>query len=141
MIRAYHEKDLDSVLKIWLNASVKAHDFVSAVFWESQVENMRTIYIPAADTYVYVTASQIVGFYALYHDNLAALFVAPEWQGQGIGKQLLNHAKAQRNRLTLSVYQENQASYQFYLSQDFKVVDERRDEHTGHPEYIMATER
>ncbi|KOF49647.1 GCN5 family acetyltransferase, partial [Vibrio parahaemolyticus] len=27
MIRKYNENDMDSVLEIWLNASVKAHDF------------------------------------------------------------------------------------------------------------------
>ncbi|NMV23502.1 GNAT family N-acetyltransferase, partial [Vibrio parahaemolyticus] len=46
MIRKYNENDMDSVLEIWLNASVKAHDFISAEFWESQLENMRNIYIP-----------------------------------------------------------------------------------------------
>ncbi len=62
MIRKYNENDMDSVLEIWLNASVKAHDFISAEFWESQVENMRNIYIPASETYVYEVESKVVGF-------------------------------------------------------------------------------
>ncbi|WP_038179468.1 N-acetyltransferase [Vibrio rhizosphaerae] len=139
MIRKYSEEDLDSVLDIWLKASVKAHDFVSAEFWESQVENMRNIYIPASEVWVFETESQVVGFYALYENTLAALFVVPELQGKGIGKQLLNHAKTQRARLSLSVYQENQASYQFYVLQGFHVVSEQRDEHTGYPEYTMRS--
>ncbi|HBC3450883.1 TPA: N-acetyltransferase [Vibrio parahaemolyticus] len=139
MIRKYNENDMDSVLEIWLNASVKAHDFISAEFWESQVENMCNIYIPASETYVYEAESKVVGFYALYENSLAAIFVAPELQGQGIGKQLLSHAKTQRAELCLSVYKENRASYQFYLSQGFKVVSEQLDEHTGHPEYTMSS--
>ncbi|HAS6309254.1 TPA: N-acetyltransferase [Vibrio vulnificus] len=139
MIRKYNENDMDSVLEIWLNASVKAHDFISAEFWESQVENMRNIYIPASETYVYEAESKVVGFYALYENSLAAIFVSPEFQGKGIGKQLLSHAKAQRAVLSLSVYKENQASYQFYLSQGFQVVSEQLDEHTGHPEYTMSS--
>ncbi len=137
MIRKYNSIDLDSVLEIWLEASAKAHDFVSADFWESQAENMRNIYIPASEVFVYEIESRIVGFYALYENNLAAIFVLPSFQGKGIGKQLLNHAKAQRAVLSLSVYKENQASYQFYLSQGFTVVGEQLDEHTGHPEYTM----
>jgi len=132
VIRRYNENDMDSVLEIWLNASVKAHDFISAEFWESQVENMRNLYIPASETYVYETESKVVGFYALYENSLAAIFVSPELQGKGIGKQLLSHAKAQRALLSLCVYKENKASYQFYLSQGFKVVSEQSDEHTGH---------
>ncbi|TOK35100.1 GNAT family N-acetyltransferase, partial [Vibrio parahaemolyticus] len=107
--------------------------------WESQLENMRNIYIPASETYVYEVESKVVGFYALYENSLAAIFVYPELQGKGIGKQLLSHAKAQRAVLSLSVYKENQASYQFYLSQGFKVVSEQVDEHTGHSEYTMSS--
>ena len=102
MIRKYNENDLDSVLEIWLNASVQAHNFVSAEFWESQLDNMRNIYIPSSETYVYEVESKVVGFYALYENNLAAIFVAPEHQGKGIGKQLLSHAKAKRTVLSLS---------------------------------------
>ncbi|HBN6206200.1 TPA: N-acetyltransferase [Vibrio parahaemolyticus] len=139
MIRQYNPHDLDSVLEIWLEASVKAHDFISAEFWESQVENMRNIYIPASEVYVFEVDSKVVGFYALYENNLAAIFVSPAFQGKGIGKQLLSHAKAQRAVLGLSVYKENQASYQFYLSQGFAVVSEQLDEHTGHPEFTMSS--
>ncbi|EGQ7769626.1 N-acetyltransferase [Vibrio parahaemolyticus] len=139
MIRKYNSNDLDSVLEIWLEASVKAHDFVPADFWGSQVENMRNIYIPASEVFVYEIESKIVGFYALYESTLAAIFVFPEFQGKCIGKQLLNHAKAQRAILSLSVYKENQASYQFYLSQGFAVVSEQLDEHTGHSEYTMSS--
>ncbi|OEA47888.1 GNAT family N-acetyltransferase [Vibrio parahaemolyticus] len=139
MIRKYNENDIDSVLEIWLNASVKAHDFISVEFWESQVENMRNIYIPVSETYVYQAESKVAGFYALYENNLAAIFVSPELQGKGIGKQLLSHAKDQRAVLSLSVYKENQVSYQFYLSQGFKVISEQLDEHTGHPEYTMSS--
>lgn len=139
MIRKYNENDVGSVLEIWLNASVRAHDFISAEFWQSQVENMRNIYIPASETYVYESEGGVVGFYALYDNNLAAIFVSPELQGYGIGKQLLSHAKSQRAVLSLSVYKENEASYQFYLSQGFKVVSEQLDEHTGHPEYTMSS--
>jgi putative acetyltransferase len=138
MIRKYSENDIEAVLDIWLNASMKAHDFVSPEFWTSQVESMRNMYIPASETYVYEKESEVVGFYALHENSLAAIFVAPKFQGQGIGKQLLNHAKAQRTTLTLSVYKENQASYEFYLSQGFQVVSEQLDEHTGHPEYTMS---
>ena len=88
MIRKYNSNDLDSVLEIWLEASVKAHDFVSADFWESQVESMRNVYIPASEVFVYEIESKIVGFYALHENNLAAIFVFPAFQGQGIGKQL-----------------------------------------------------
>ncbi|MDC7232229.1 MAG: GNAT family N-acetyltransferase, partial [Spirochaetales bacterium] len=50
---------------------------------------MRTLYIPASETFVFEQNSDVVGFYSLHEDRLAAIFVLPELQGQGIGKQLL----------------------------------------------------
>jgi len=98
---------------------------------------MRNIYIPASENYVYEVDSRIVGFYSLHENTLAAIFVLPEHQGQGIGTSLLNHAKNRRKKLKLSVYKENQASLAFYLSQGFSVLSEQADEHTGHHEYTM----
>lgn len=141
MIRKYLVDDIEAVLKIWLSASIKAHDFVEPSFWKSQVDNMRNIYLPVSEIHVYEKDSIVVGFYALHEKNLAAIFVAPEHQGQGIGKQLLVHAKSQRSELTLSVYKENQAAYQFYLTQGFKVICEQKDEHTRHLEYVMSSKR
>ncbi|WP_027967474.1 N-acetyltransferase [Halomonas halocynthiae] len=139
MIRSYNSSDLESVLSIWFESSVKAHNFISADFWEAQIESMRNVYIPASEVFVYEIDSQVVGFYALYENNLAAIFLLPVFQRRGIGKQLLNHAKSQRSVLNLSVYKENKASYQFYLSQGFTVVSEQLDEHTGHLEYTMIS--
>ncbi|WP_084023306.1 GNAT family N-acetyltransferase [Xenorhabdus hominickii] len=129
---------MEVVLSIWLEASIKAHDFVPADFWQSQVVNMRNIYIPASEVYVYVQEENVIGFYALHENNLAAVFVSPEQQGQGIGKALVNDAKNRRTELTLSVYKQNQASYAFYLSQGFYVASEEVDENTGCEEYFMC---
>ena len=138
MIRKFTGSDMDPVLDIWLSASIIAHDFVEASFWESQVGNMRNIYIPSSENYVFETNAKVVGFYLLKGNILAAIFVSPEFQGRGIGKQLMAHAKEQRAGLTLSVYKENEASCQFYFSQGFSVVSEQTDEHTGHREYTMS---
>lgn len=138
MIREYTANDLEDILDIWLLASIKAHDFVNPSFWESQIENMRNIYLPASEIYVFESLFKVVGFYALHENTLAAIFVKPEFQGQGIGKQLLSHAKTKRTELTLCVYKANHASYQFYLNQGFKVISEQKDEHTGHFEYTMS---
>ncbi|WP_411991487.1 N-acetyltransferase [Agarivorans sp. DSG3-1] len=138
MIRKYTSTDINPVLDIWLQASVKAHDFVAAEFWESQVTSMRDIYIPASKTYVFENESKVIGFYSLYENLLAANFVSPEHQGEGIGKQLMAHAKEQFSALTLNVYKDNEATYRFYLSQGFKIDNEHICEHTGCAEYAMS---
>ncbi len=138
MIREYRQNDCSEVLSIWLSASIEAHNFIDANFWKSQVDNMRSRYLPASESYIYEMNSKIIGFYSLYENSLAAIFVASEYQGRGVGKELLNHAKKQRDALTLTVYVENNASYRFYLSQGFTLEKQQTDQFTGHEEYLMS---
>ena len=137
MIRDYRDTDIDQVLAIWLFASVKAHDFIESTFWKSKVSEMRDVYIPASKTHVYEAEGEVVGFYSLYENNLAAIFVAPGSQGKGIGSVLLEDAKHKRENLQLTVYKENAPSIKFYEKHGFTVLGERIDEHTGRPELIM----
>lgn len=137
MIRAFTESDMEDVLDVWLSASLKAHDFIAPDFWRSQLENMRSTYIPASEVYVYESGSTVIGFYALLENKLAAIFVAPDLQGTGIGKLLLSHAKFKRDALDLSVYKANSKSIGFYKSQGLRIAQESVDAATGHEEYLM----
>lgn len=138
MIRRFRQSDLDQVIDIWLEASIQAHDFVESAFWKAKVKDMREIYIPSAETYVYDEDGVIKGFAALSGDTLAAIFVAPNCQGSGIGKQLMAKAKEVHELPTLTVYKENRRSIEFYKQRGFKIVREQIDEHTGHPELLMV---
>lgn len=137
MIRRLSERDMDSVLDVWLESSVKAHDFVGRAFWESKLGDMRDLYIPASETYVYETEGTIKGFFSLHEDTLAAIFVAPGCQGEGIGKQMIEKAKTLRSRMTLEVYKENQNSVAFYRRCGFNEIVEKDDPHTGHRALVM----
>lgn len=137
MIRRFVEDDMEAVLDIWLRASVKAHAFIDRDFWESRVGDMRDTYLPMAENHVFERDARVIGFYSLYENTLAALFVAPEHQGGGVGTVLIEHAQGRRAELDLTVYKENRASVAFYLSHGFSVAEERPDAHTGHPEYLM----
>lgn len=137
MIRDLLPSDMEAVLDIWLHASIKAHAFISPLFWESKVADMREIYLPASITYVYEEEGLVKGFVSLYEDTVAALFVAPAYQGNGIGKNLLNKAKSLRQRLTLTVYRDNKKSVAFYEGCGFVATAEKVDEHTDQREIVM----
>ncbi|WP_028303590.1 N-acetyltransferase [Oceanospirillum maris] len=137
MIRNYRAADIDQILAIWLSASIKAHDFIEYAFWESKISEMRDVYIPASETFVYEAEGEVVGFYSLYESNLAAIFVTPNSQGEGLGRVLINDAKNRRESLQLTVYKENAPSIKFYEKHGFTVLGEQIDEHTGHLEFIM----
>ena len=137
MIRKYREDDIDQVLDIWLSASIKAHAFIGSEFWQSTVSEMRDTYIPASETFVFEYEGQIAGFYSLYGNTLAAVFVSPSLQGKGVGSAMLVDAKTRRVCLQLTVYKENAPSINFYKKHGFILLGEQIDERTGHPELVM----
>ena len=139
-IRPLQEADLDTVVDLWLKSSIKAHSFIEASFWEGQVNAMREVYIPSADTWVADYEGMLVGFVSLNEEMLAALFVHPFFQGNGVGKQLLQFAMEQSDSLVLSVYKENKRAMDFYRKQGFEAIQEQVDKHTGMPEVIMVWE-
>ncbi len=138
MIRAYQQTDIDQILSIWLDASIKAHNFIEKEFWESKVIDMREIYLPASEIFVFEEDGMIKGFVALWGETLAAIFVSPNEQGKGIGKQLLDKSKEVRKNLNLTVYKENRDSIEFYKKCGFKMIKEQIDVHTGHVEILMV---
>ncbi|AZE60590.1 MULTISPECIES: N-acetyltransferase [Pseudomonas fluorescens group] len=138
MIRDFQHTDLEPVLDIWLQASILAHHFIASQFWHEQLGAMRDVYLPSAVTRVFEADSKVLGFSCVYEDTLAALFVAPAHQGGGVGTRLLADAMQSRSVLQLSVYSQNLPSLHFYKKHGFIVLNEQRDEHTGHLEKVMC---
>ena len=137
MIRDYKKEDINSVLDIWLKSSIAAHDFIDKSFWESKIPDMRNIYLPASEIYVYEDEEGTKGFIALVENTIAAIFVLPHQQGRGIGKALIGKAMEIRNSLDLTVYKENIKSINFYKKLGFKTIKEQIDDNTGCKEIVM----
>lgn len=140
MIRNYRETDLDDMVRIWYEASVTAHFFVPASFWALQKSAMKEEYLPRAENLVFESEGNIAGFISLVDNRVCALFVAPEMQGKGIGRALLEHVKAFKGTLSLRVYRENEKSLNFYEKCGFKAVGEELDESTGCVQIVMEWE-
>lgn len=138
MIRQFKQSDMDSIIDIWLNASIKAHNFINKDFWKSKINDMREIYIPSSENYVYEREGEIKGFVSLHNETISALFVSPKAQGIGIGTLLIKKCKEIRTNLNLTVYKENIKSINFYKNNGFKVTQEQIDEKTGHIELLMT---
>jgi putative acetyltransferase len=138
MIRKFQNSDMDQIINIWLDASIKSHDFVDSGFWESKIDDMRNIYIPSGETYIYEEDEMIKGFVSLYKNTVGALFVSPSFQGLAIGKKLIEKSKEIRQQLDLTVYKENIKSIEFYKKNGFKIEKEQIDKHTGHIEIVMT---
>ena len=134
--------DIDEVGRIWLDASIQAHDFVPEEFWRSDLKTMTTDILPDPRTegYVYETDS-IEGFATLGGTFVGCLFVRPDRQGLGIGAALLKHVKQLYSELDLTVYQQNVRATRFYQREGFRITGESTCPHTGCAEYKMEWRR
>ena len=65
---------------------------------------------------------EVVGFLARAREEVHALYLAPDVQGQGIGTALLNHAKSACHRLGLWSFQANARAARFYARAGFAEV-------------------
>lgn len=140
MIRRLQKADVDRVMDLWLDTNLKAHNFVHAAYWRSNFEPVKEI-LPQAEVYVYEVAEEIQGFVGLSGEYIEGIFAADEMQSQGIGKRLLDHMKAIKDTLHLSVYQKNTRAIRFYQREDFVIQREGLDESTDEKEFTMLWRR
>lgn len=132
--------DIDAVADIWLDTNRRTHHFIPSKYWENNLEAVREMF-PQAEIYVWEENGEIQGFAGLTGDYIAGIFVKNHFQGRGIGAQLLNRAKEEREKLSLHVYRKNEGALRFYQREGFHVQSEGTDETTGEAEYGMCWSR
>ena len=92
---------------------------------------MRDTYLPMAETHVFCDGGTVLGFIALIGNEVGGFFVAPDNQGRGIGRALMDHAATRRDRLELDVFARNTAGRRFYERYGFINHGERPDDTFG----------
>ena len=134
MIRRYVDRDLSELLDVWYRASLISHPFLSGEFLETERRQIAERWLPIAETIVYEIDGHVVGFLALIDIEVGAIFVDPDYQGQGIGRALMDTAQRSRSFLELNVFEDNSIGRRFYDSYGFEFVDRHVHEPTGHTE-------
>ncbi len=84
----------------------------------------------ASDTaWVAERAGRVVGFCVREDDNITGLYVTGSARGSGVGKRLLDLAKADRDWITVWAYEANTRARKFYRREGLvEICFEREDE-------------
>lgn len=135
-IRKFKTEDLDTIMELWLNTNLEAHDFIPERYWQRNEEAVRGM-LPGAELFVYEEGNAIQGFVGLSGDYIAGIFVNGDCRSQGIGKALLDHCKAFHSKLSLHVYQKNVGAVRFYRRESFVVSKDQVEKNTGETELVM----
>jgi putative acetyltransferase len=133
-IRPARADDAARLLEVWEAAVRATHHFLSeqdVAFYRGVV---RDNYLPTADLHVAVEEpDRPVGFLGLYESDIEALFVDPDLHGRGVGRALLQHARALRPDLTVSVNEQNARARGFYEAMGFRAVGRSETDPEGRP--------
>ena len=136
MIRNFEITELKSIMRIWLETNIKAHDFIDESYWQDKYDLVQAM-LPNATIFVYEEKKQIQGFIGLMGNYIAGIFVEESNQSKGIGKELLNYVKKSNSKLLLQVYKKNVRAVKFYEREDFVILKEQIDVNTGEIEFVM----
>jgi len=124
MIRKHQPKDLDTILNVWYQASTLAHSFLDEAFVEKVKTDMREMYIPDSETWVYEEEGHVIGFISMMGNEIGGLFVLPDHHSKGVGTQLLKYISDFHDELEVEVFKENKIGRAFYDKHGFEITKE-----------------
>ncbi len=93
-----------------------------AASWRDLLET-DTAWVAEAD-------GKVIGFCVREDDNITGLYVARDGRRQGVGKALLDLAKANRDWITVWVYELNSRARHFYSREGLIDIGREKDEHS-----------
>ncbi|WP_322994206.1 GNAT family N-acetyltransferase [Castellaniella sp.] len=125
--------DTQKLSLIWLEASLISHSFIGERRLLDQRALIEDKYLPNAETWVAQLNDQPAGFISLIDTFIGGIFVSPNRQGLGIGRQLIGHALNVKGELTLEVYTQNTQAMGFYKAQGFQEISRRQFDDEGYP--------
>ena len=102
--------------------------------------HVREVVFAMRRAWVAVEADRTVGFLALDIEGcVTALYVARDARGRGVGRTLLDRAKAEERALTLWAFGPNVAARRFYAREGFREVRRTHgDNEEGVPDVLMG---
>jgi putative acetyltransferase len=123
MIRKREEKHNNEIINVWYEASSLAHPFLEADFVEKAKKDLRDIYIPNTETWVYEDNNAVIGFISMLGNEIGGLFVLPNNHFKGIGTQLVNFIKESQSELDVEVFEKNAIGRAFYEKYGFAQIN------------------
>ncbi|WP_418697744.1 GNAT family N-acetyltransferase [Bacteroides sp.] len=131
-------QDYDELLVVW-EASVRStHHFLTEENIQFYKPLVRKQYFPAVDLYIIRNQEgRIAAFMGLSEELVEMLFVHPDEQGKGYGKQLMEYAIHQKHIYKVDVNEQNEQACQFYQHLGFQVISRDATDSTGNPFPIL----
>lgn len=128
-IKKLGEEYYAALVEIWAEAVRATHHFLSEEDFNYFHARIGAEYLPSVRLYgAFQTGSECLGFMGLREDDkkselhVEMLFIRPGWHRHGLGRALLDFAKARAKSIFLDVNEQNTGAVDFYLNQGFEII-------------------
>lgn len=137
IIELFTEKDYTEIICVWEKSVRASHHFLS----ESDIDEIRSKmpshYLPNVTLFVVRDEDNaIAGFIGLSDDMIEMLFIAPEYQGSGIGTLFVKFA-LDKGIDKVDVNEQNVRAFEFYRKHGFNVIARDALDSMGRPFPIL----
>jgi len=134
IIRPSTPADCEALFDCWLQSVRATHTFVSQEHIEEMAPQVRAYLASDAELWVACDdAGAAMGFMGLSAGRIDSMFLAPEFIGRGIGRQLVRHAQSQWAELAVDVNEQNEGATRFYEACGFVVSGRSERDEQGRP--------
>lgn len=113
----------EDTVKMWRQSKESAigqkeiHSFEDHVFFLNHVLNKNN------NIYIGIDDNKVVGMIAFNENEINQLYIHMDYQGKGLGRKLLELAKANsKGTLTLYTFEVNHKAQRFYENNGFKII-------------------
>jgi putative acetyltransferase len=135
LIRRATPTECEILLDRWLRSVQATHTFVSAEDIQAMTPHVRS-YLSSSESEIWAACDADgtpFGFMGMSGSKMEALFLAPEFQGRGVGRLMVRHAQALHSELTVDVNEQNAAARRFYEACGFVVEGRSELDEQGRP--------
>ncbi|WES68127.1 acetyltransferase [Superficieibacter sp. HKU1] len=132
-IRRSRHDEVDKLADIWCRSVDATHDFLASSY-RAELEKLVRDFLPEAPLWVATTEQdKPLAFMLLTAQHMDALFVDPDFRGEGVGKLLIEHALTLAPELTTNVNEQNHQAVGFYKKMGFSVTGRSEKDDLGQP--------
>jgi putative acetyltransferase len=125
-IKPYNEKYKEQMILVWESSVRATHHFVKPDDIDYFKQLVKGIDFYTFSVHCLISNNQVLGFIGVADNKIEMLFLAPDFIGQGLGKQLMNFALNELKADQVDVNEQNTKAVQFYTKFGF-VTYERTD--------------
>lgn len=134
-------KYFSELLQLWEMSIRSTHQFLL----ERDIEFYRVLvlhYLPTVELYIIRNKQEkVIAFMGLSDELIEMLFVHPDEQGKGVGKQLICFAIHEKQIQKIDVNEQNTAALHCYQHLGFQVIGRDEVDYSGKPYPVLHLQR